>query len=314
MLLDRFILFVLCLQLWGDLNGILCYNNETYNFSFEEDNITTTVETLVYSPEQSDSNGHLIMIVNGAQVHAAEYSALCQRLATRGYHVIVADYLVSRQAEFPWLNNTGKPPMTAFPNVRVLAAILHSLVDCNNQTDLPGLQFNDVVLFGHSLGGLAALLSVFDYIPDLGFRFGAGTEEIAAKFGLPQPDPIWSEYVKGAFLYEGWSAAYLPVPENKFLVLLASDYEYDYMQRLMGQCGEECEVGFHIFENANHYLVTNYYDEKQVTPFAVPAAGQEDFLTTYEQWEEGQEQLAFVVDAEIKSRLDIDENPVVVLG
>eukprot|EP01025_Chloroclados_australasicus_P048027 TRINITY_DN5430_c0_g1_i4.p1 TRINITY_DN5430_c0_g1~~TRINITY_DN5430_c0_g1_i4.p1 ORF type:complete len:369 (+),score=15.23 TRINITY_DN5430_c0_g1_i4:97-1203(+) len=309
MLQDYFILYV-----WAYLNGILCYNNETYNFSFEEANMTTTVETLIYSPEQSDRNGHLIMIVNGAQVHAAEYSTLCQRLATRGYHVLVADYLVSRQEEFPFLNNTGKPPMTAVPNVRVLVAILHSLVDGNNQTDLPRLQFNNVILLGHSLGGIVSLLSMLDYIPDIVFRFGDRSEELVTRFGLPLPDSIWSEYVKGSVLYEGWSAESLPVPENKFLVLMVSDYEYDYMQRLVGYCGEECEVGFHIFENANHYLVTNYYDEKQVTPFARPASGQDDFVTTYDQWEEGQELLAFIVDSEIRSRLDNEENQFVMLG
>eukprot|EP01025_Chloroclados_australasicus_P017472 TRINITY_DN1891_c0_g2_i1.p2 TRINITY_DN1891_c0_g2~~TRINITY_DN1891_c0_g2_i1.p2 ORF type:complete len:305 (-),score=18.42 TRINITY_DN1891_c0_g2_i1:336-1250(-) len=282
----------------------------TYNFNFQEEDQTIVVQAQVYSPEQNDSNGHLIMVVNGAKVQAAEYSTLCHRFAGRGYHVLVADYQIDLQKQLPHIYN--KPSIRTVPNLNVLHAILRNLTDdrCENigsqENKLPRIQFNDVILFGHSLGGFYAWLSVLDPIPDEYTNNG-----FYAKYAVMKKDSTWRKYVKGVIMYEGWTMSLnCIIPKDIFLVLLGSSYHSQYIDHFKTQCGESGEVGFHVFDKANHYLVTNFYDEKQVAPLATIATGQENFTTTKEDWEKDQEQLANIVDQEIRARLDNDVNAV----
>eukprot|EP01025_Chloroclados_australasicus_P048764 TRINITY_DN5532_c0_g1_i1.p1 TRINITY_DN5532_c0_g1~~TRINITY_DN5532_c0_g1_i1.p1 ORF type:complete len:287 (-),score=25.19 TRINITY_DN5532_c0_g1_i1:386-1246(-) len=276
-----------------------------YDFVYQQGSAhEAVVKTFIYFPDQGESNGHLIIIANGAQVEAAEYSALSFKFAASGYHVLVVDYRVDRKKELPFLNNTGKPAMTTLPNMNVLCAILHALVEDQIQTDLPKLQFKDVILFGHSMGGVISLLSATKTpFPETSKSSQKGFNE---KYLLLQPDGIWDEYVVGIVLFEGWSDRDLLIPESQFLVVIGSKYWEHHIKRCIKQCGEEYKIGFHVLENANHYLVTNYYDEKQVTPCANIVKGQEDFVTTKQEWEAGQQFLVSIVDAEIRSRLGKD--------
>eukprot|EP01025_Chloroclados_australasicus_P050560 TRINITY_DN582_c0_g2_i7.p1 TRINITY_DN582_c0_g2~~TRINITY_DN582_c0_g2_i7.p1 ORF type:complete len:350 (+),score=11.28 TRINITY_DN582_c0_g2_i7:45-1094(+) len=274
-----------------------------FKFKFNHEGINNEVLSYIFSPENK-ANGHLIMIANGAFVRARDYFTLCERLANLGYITVVANFEVDRVKELPMVEGSGRPLVVTVPNMHVLQGILKSLVNHDPQTELPLLQFTDVVLFGHSWGGLTSLMSVQNPITDASSPEVVGSK----KYADVQSDPIWDEYVKGVIVFEVIYPEEVPLFLDKFFVIMGSEYWEEIIQNVKNRCGENSEAGFHVISNCNHFLVNDFHGEKQVTPTNKVFPGQEDFVTTKKDWEEGQKLLVSIVDAEIRLRLDSDVN------
>eukprot|EP01023_Acetabularia_acetabulum_P000012 TRINITY_DN10006_c0_g1_i6.p1 TRINITY_DN10006_c0_g1~~TRINITY_DN10006_c0_g1_i6.p1 ORF type:complete len:306 (-),score=35.35 TRINITY_DN10006_c0_g1_i6:168-1085(-) len=248
-------------------------------FSNEE----TFVEVVAYQREQS--NGHLIMILNGAFIAAEEYEAVSLRLAERGYPVFIANY---------YFNTTGG----VFPNMDLLHAILPEL---KNQTyDLPKIDFQDVVILGHSYGGL---LAIYD-ATNKDQKESLNISSFELNFLPDNRSELWDEYVKGIFIYEGWSEPEIPVPAAQFLVAVGSSYRRKLILEMEESFPKNQNDSFYVIDGANHFLINNFHGPTQVVPGARVARGQDNFTTSLQEWDIAQNLFVDIVDYEIQQRLD----------
>eukprot|EP01023_Acetabularia_acetabulum_P003619 TRINITY_DN11502_c1_g1_i1.p1 TRINITY_DN11502_c1_g1~~TRINITY_DN11502_c1_g1_i1.p1 ORF type:complete len:379 (-),score=22.96 TRINITY_DN11502_c1_g1_i1:477-1613(-) len=261
------------------------------------------VEIYIFRPgENIVKNGRLIMISNGAMVGAEKYSQISDRLAMLGYSVIIPNFKINFKFVHPYLNHD-----IPFPNQIVLHSVLKKLVQREKLQDeqLPGLDFSEVIVLGHSLGGSNQILDARQPEPFLQPLY-----LMCTKFLPSSKDKYecWDKYVKGIILYEGWIQHNLPVPKNQFLSLIGSQYREELLMKLEQSVQPKSGVTFHIIQNANHFLVNDYQGPKQVVAGAQVARGQEKFVTTFQEWNETQKNLVDHIDLEIRQRLDKNQS------
>eukprot|EP01025_Chloroclados_australasicus_P059783 TRINITY_DN757_c1_g1_i6.p1 TRINITY_DN757_c1_g1~~TRINITY_DN757_c1_g1_i6.p1 ORF type:complete len:360 (+),score=12.82 TRINITY_DN757_c1_g1_i6:84-1163(+) len=264
---------------------------------FEYQNQATTescsADVHMYTPLTAN-NRHLIIIANGSQVGAGEYKALSERLVDLGYTIMILDYVVDRRLlQLSEKEYIDKPPTTTMPEINLVQATLRYLVNNDSvsngvSANFTNLYFNDVVVLGHSFGGAIAMIHTILWI---------------------NKDIVWDTYLKGILLFEGWGDE-LPVPFKKFVIAISSKYKLDNIQKWRNSLGENKDVGLYAIDKANHFLITNYYNKQQVTPFARVATNQEDFTTSQKEWETGQKLFVQIVDAEIQSRIGSEQEAI----
>eukprot|EP01023_Acetabularia_acetabulum_P000009 TRINITY_DN10006_c0_g1_i2.p1 TRINITY_DN10006_c0_g1~~TRINITY_DN10006_c0_g1_i2.p1 ORF type:complete len:313 (-),score=26.96 TRINITY_DN10006_c0_g1_i2:261-1199(-) len=255
-------------------------------FSNEE----TFVEVVAYKREQS--NGHLIMILNSPLVGAEEYEVVSRKLAERGYPLFIAKYYVNTTQFWPVSGVNG------FPNIDLLYAILPALK--NQRDDLPKIDFQDVVILGHSFGGFFALYDTMSADE----RKNISIASDLLNFLPDNRSQQWDEYVRGIFTYEGWSVPEVPVPSAQFLVVIGSPYRKELILAQEESFPQRYNASFYVIDAANHFLINNFQGSTQVVPGARVARGQDNFTTSLQEWDIAQNLFVDIVDYEIQQRLD----------
>eukprot|EP01024_Parvocaulis_polyphysoides_P060421 TRINITY_DN6592_c0_g3_i1.p2 TRINITY_DN6592_c0_g3~~TRINITY_DN6592_c0_g3_i1.p2 ORF type:complete len:205 (-),score=25.58 TRINITY_DN6592_c0_g3_i1:276-890(-) len=181
----------------------------------------------------------------------------------------------------------------------VLHTLLKKLIyqSDNEEDDLPSINFENVIILGHSMGG------AFSYI----YVTGDKTIQFDEKFLPDIKEEFWDEYVKGVILFEAWSEEYLLMPtNNKFLIFTGSEYYEEIFLAEQSYLTDEdkSQINFYVIYDTNHYLINNFHGPEQVVPGAPLAEGQENFTTTFQEWERGQDAYVKLLDYEIQIRLD----------
>ncbi|KAK9866032.1 hypothetical protein WJX84_005738 [Apatococcus fuscideae] len=272
-----------------------------------------------------------VLLLNGYDVRSREYSDLLHALALRGYLVAAPDYRrfwpSNPAASGPQYQEPGCDNKTfTLPALSLLNTVHEHLrrelegSHSPHLEPLAGVSINNMVLLGHSLGGLVAIQGLTGRCdPDADPDREASTA-LDCEGYQPLLDAHGKSIIKGAFIYEGSPIlekqipdespkfANVSIPDDAFVAYFGSPSFSILLPQLTHTHGGCAQLT--VLSSGNHYGITNFYNTSahQVSPCHVQTSWDPPDYTTDPAAQAGRVELfTMVSDAAVRAFLLKDE-------
>ncbi|KAK9825036.1 hypothetical protein WJX74_002723 [Apatococcus lobatus] len=257
--------------------------------------IKVLVETDFYFP----ADGVLpelpwVLLLNGYDVRSREYTGLLEAFALRGYMIAAPDYrrywptnpaASAPQYQEPGCDNTTFT-LASLSLLNTVHRHLRRELEAGHSPHLEhlaGLDIDNVVLLGHSMGGLISMQALTGMCNPDADPNSKPTTALFCEGYKPLLDSHGDSIVQGAFIYEGNPItepskpgegpifSNVTIPQKSFVAYFGSPSYSILLPQLTHTHGGCAQLT--VLSSGNHYGITNFYNssDHQISPCHVQA-------------------------------------------